>query len=432
MDTSNATNPKNPYAFSLNMYIVEAALAYLISIITSGTYLAKLTTTLGISDSTTAILSAISSLAGVFQLIAIPIAYRSSSKRVVIPLLLINQLLYSLLYLIPFSGIESSVLSVIFFVCILLSVIFAQISSPLTYYWFMSLCEPIMHGSYTAKVQIFSHISGIIFSFIASLLLDHFEEANNLDGIFIIFAVMIFFLSILHLLTLLFSKEKPRETKNIPRIQDSIVALLKNKKYLHYLLVCSLYSMSLNISNPFFGTYQIKELGLSMLQVYALSVINSLSAIVFLPIFGNYARRNGLIKSMCIGFPLCAVSFLIISFTIPSNGFICFAIFYCIYTLGSAALTVGMEPTVLELVGENEKTAAIAFKAAVVGLLAFFTTVSITPLMNYIQDSGNKIFGIHIYAQQLFGAMSFFVMLLATVLFYGFSKNHHSDRVMLH
>ena len=57
---------RSPYAFSEKMYVLQCALAYFISIITTGAYLAKLTTTIGISDGMTAILSNIGSLACLF------------------------------------------------------------------------------------------------------------------------------------------------------------------------------------------------------------------------------------------------------------------------------------------------------------------------------------------------------------------------------
>ena len=66
---------KDPYAFSAKLYFPKCAFAYLISIITTGAYLAKLTTTIGISDGMTAILSSIGNLACFFQFAAIPLSH---------------------------------------------------------------------------------------------------------------------------------------------------------------------------------------------------------------------------------------------------------------------------------------------------------------------------------------------------------------------
>ena len=54
---------------------------YLISILISGAYLAKLTTTIGITDGMTAVLSSIASLAAMFQAVSIFLVHKTPEKR---------------------------------------------------------------------------------------------------------------------------------------------------------------------------------------------------------------------------------------------------------------------------------------------------------------------------------------------------------------
>ena len=81
------------------MYIIEAGLEYLISILVADMYLASLTKELGISDSVTGILSSIISLGCLFQLVA-TLLHRGSAKTQVVALSIINQLLFMFLYVI--------------------------------------------------------------------------------------------------------------------------------------------------------------------------------------------------------------------------------------------------------------------------------------------------------------------------------------------
>ena len=53
------------------LYILEAALEYLLSILVSGSFLATLTKELGMSDSLTGILSSVISLGCLFQLMSV-------------------------------------------------------------------------------------------------------------------------------------------------------------------------------------------------------------------------------------------------------------------------------------------------------------------------------------------------------------------------
>ena len=70
--------PKDVYKFSRLMYILEAAFEYFISLLVTGTYLAKITSSLGISDSLTGILTAFVSLGCGFQIIALFLAHKKS------------------------------------------------------------------------------------------------------------------------------------------------------------------------------------------------------------------------------------------------------------------------------------------------------------------------------------------------------------------
>ena len=229
-------NAKDPYAINRPMYVLHAALAYFITLITTGTYLAKLTTTIGISDEMTAVLSAVTSLAGVFQLLSIPLASRVRAKKIVVPLQLLYQLLYAALYLIPFLGLSGGANSAVFFVCIFLSLVLQQVGAPLKYNWFMGLVPSGERPAFQSVVQIFSHISGLGFTFTASWLIDRFEKSGNLKGMFITFSSVIFVISLLNMLTLIASREKVAE-KREKRSLSAFSGILRNRLFILYLLM---------------------------------------------------------------------------------------------------------------------------------------------------------------------------------------------------
>lgn len=102
------------------MYMIKAALEYLISILVATTFLATLTTELGISDILTGILSSIISLGCVFQLLSL-FFRRSSEKRFVIILSILNQCLFMFLYVIPLFSLNKTTKTMLFVVAILLA-----------------------------------------------------------------------------------------------------------------------------------------------------------------------------------------------------------------------------------------------------------------------------------------------------------------------
>ena len=54
----------------------------------------------------------------------------------------------------------------------------------------------------------------------------------------------------------------------------------------------------------------------------------------------------------------------------------------------------------------------ISVKQTLYGLSGFGITVAMTPLVNHIQASGNMLFGLNIYAQQVLSAISFIMTIL--------------------
>lgn len=83
------------------MFILEAALEYFFTIMISGAYLANLTAAIGMSDALTGILSSIVALGSAFQLSALLLANRLPVKRWVTGLHILDQLSFTVLYLVP-------------------------------------------------------------------------------------------------------------------------------------------------------------------------------------------------------------------------------------------------------------------------------------------------------------------------------------------
>lgn len=420
--------PKSEYAFSKNMYILHAALGYFITLITTGTYLAKLTTTIGISDGMTAVLGAVTSLAGVFQLLSVPLASRRRAKGTVVPMVLGNELLHGFLYLIPFLNLPGGGSSAVFFVCIFLSLVLQQVSSPLKYNWFMSLVPSRERPAFQSAVQIFSHITGLAFTFTASWLIDYFEKINNQNAMFLTFSVAIMIISLLNMLTLLASDEKEREPTVRQNPLSAFAPLVRNRGFRLYILMYLCNSVGTNISGPFLGTYQIKELGLSMMRISVFNATTVVVSVVFLAIFAHISRKKGMKGLMIAGFITKAVSYLMVSLAAPGRGFVFFILYYAIQAIGTAAISIGIDTMVLDIVPESQRVSAMATRSVIIGPIAFLTTIVMTPFLTFVQGRGNMMFGRTVYAQQIMGVMSFVVILGAALVYYIFVKRQENER----
>jgi hypothetical protein len=81
---------------------------------------------------------------------------------------------------------------------------------------------------------------------------------------------------------------------------------------------------------------------------------------------------------------------------------------------------------IFDYVPIEKRADSLAIAQAIAGLAGFLTTLCFSPLVFYIQNSGNSIFGLTVYAQQIVSIIALAFTILA--IFYTkrmFIKNTH-------
>jgi Na+/melibiose symporter-like transporter len=397
-------------------YWIESAFEWLITILCSGAFLAKLTGAVGISDSTTAILTSIISFASLAQFASIYISHKAPVKRFVIPITLVSNLLMSALFLLPLVSTGGSV-TVIFFIVFLVARFLISGVTAVKTTWFFNLVPEDKKGMFVAITHITSLVAGMIFSLIAGRIVDEFEARGNLNGAFITLSICILIFSVINFLSLVLSKEKETSWKEEgkEKLGDSLRELFKNKNYRGLCLVQLLNSVGCSIAMPFFGTYQINELGFSITYVTVISLIYQLTKLFSVAIFGKLSSRLSNKKILLIAFPLYSLSYFVMSFTAPQNGRVLYVAFVVILYVGVGALSVADTNMLLSVVPRGQQTAALSFNAIISGITCFATTVAISPLLDFIQSHGNRLFGITVYAQQILSLAACIIYLVTAI-----------------
>ncbi len=394
---------KDPVKRTQVMYILEAGLEYLISILVAGAYLAKMTASIGISDEITGILSSVIALGHLFQLGSIFIRPRRAKGFVVI-LSVINQLLFMALYLIPGITLPREIKTVIFVVAILSAYVLYNLAHPKKINWLMSMVDDKIRGRFTSIKEIISLVMGIVFTMVMGSVIDHFEAKGELQTAFIIGAVTILVITVLHTLTMLFSAEK--EMPVAPVRKGNIFRIFKDTTILKIALIFALYYASTHSSVPFYGTYQTKELGFSMFFISLLGFLGSGVRIAFSFFWGNFAdkRSFSVMLRLCMAF--LAVGYLVNVFATPANG----KLFFTLYTILNGIAMAGCNSALINLVYDyvevERRADAIAVTQAVSGVVGFLTTLAVSPLISMIQKQGSFL-GMNVYAQQVASFIAF-------------------------
>ena len=410
------------------LYIIEAALEYFVSLAVSGAYLAYLTTAIGMSDALTGVLTSFVSLGCGFQILAVFL--RGDTKRNVIALHLINETAFTLLYVTPFFPISQTAKTVIFTVLLLIGFGLNNVANPSKTDWYMQSVDPSKRGVYTANKEIVSLISGMAFSLGLGYVIDEFKAAGEMNGAFITIAVVLGTIMILHSLTIIFSRRTYTGTmtgeatcnenndtytenndvtteestekgvkKETGRVGFGVV--LRDKNLLKVVLLIVLWRVVQYSTVPFYGTYQIKELGFSMVFVSVLAMVHSVVRVFFERPIGRIADKKGFAFSLnvCYIAEICALA--VATFMRPENGAVTYTIYYVLFAICSAGISSGELNLVYDYVKPGERVAALAIKATAAGVAGFLTTLALSPLVSYIQANGLVLFGANIYAQQV-------------------------------
>ena len=394
------------YKKSRVMYIIEAALEYFIGLLVAGAYLARLTSSIGIPDHITGILSSITSLGCTFQLIAILWASKRKVKKTVILLHSLNHLLFTLIYVVPFFDLTTEQKTIIFLVFLLGGSMFRNMVTPLKLNWFMSMVDDNKRGRFTANKEIISLVGGIVFTFIMGNMSDRLEEAGKIMESFIVCGITLFVLTLLHIYTMVASREKEVEAKDRLPLKQMLKSLTTDMSFLKIVMVSVLWSMATHFSTPFNGTYSIKELGLSMTMISIVTAIQSTSRALFSRPLGKYADKYTFAKMLNICFIVELFAFALNIFTIPENGKLLYTAFHVLYAVGLAGINSGGMNLIYERVPKEMRVCALAFKNTLAGLVSFITTLFASRLVKRIQENGNKFFGMDLYAQQVMSAIT--------------------------
>ena len=173
----------------------------------------------------------------------------------------LNQLLFAALYLVPFFRILQGVRTALFVSLMLLGHIILNATLAPRTTWYMSFVDNDKRGIFTARKEAVSLVSGILFQFCMSAVIDHFEAEGNIRAALVACTLVILVLSVGHTLSLLFTKDR-----DVPESKHTLLQELKttvaDRKIRSLLVLSILWAICHSVSIPFYGTYTIPHSGI--------------------------------------------------------------------------------------------------------------------------------------------------------------------------
>ena len=398
-----------------HLYIAEATLEYLISILMAGSYLATLTKELGFSDSLTGILSSVVSLGCLFQLLSIFLR-RRTVKTFVVTMSVINQLLFLLLYAVPLFPLTGKAKTIIFIVFIFTAYLLYYFAHPKKMNWFMSLVDDSYRGRFTANKEIVSLIAGMLFSYGMGALIDHYTALGQTRTAFLLSALVIFVLMVLHTASMIFTPEIPLQETSKKNLGDSIRQVAQNKNIRRISLIFILYYIAKDVSVPFYGVYQISELGLGLGLVSLLTMVGSVTRILVSRRWGRYADKTSFLCMLEKCLAVLILSHVCMVFAVPANGIVMVVLYNIFHGIAWGGINSAMTNLVFDHVDADKRADSLAICQATSGVAGFLATLAISPLVSHIQNNGNRFLVLPLYAQQVISVLSVLLLLVTLVV----------------
>lgn len=399
--------------YSRTAYIFQYLTEYLVTLLFSDAFLAKLMTSMGIDDATIGILSSMLNLTILIQLAVIPLMARVRSyKRIVVLFDTLSVFLYFIIYLLPFLPASRPVLTVLTFLFMTAAPLCKYFCNSMYISLVYSYVDPKKRGRFSSLNCMVALVGGIVLSLAAAAVIDRYEAAGNLKGAFLIIAAFLLLSVIVDLILLLLIRDNTAVIPSVSAAKDrgAVRELFRNSSYRLLLLFECIESFALYITVGFLGTYKTGELMYSVWTIQLITSLGKLGRTVFSMPFGSYSDRHSAVDGYILGMTVIFFGFLCLVFTSPALRWLIIPEIL----LHNIGLCGGINQTnmVYDYVPEPHVSEALALRSALTGVVAFVAALAGSAILRAVQNRGNLLFGMTVYGQQLLAVISCVLLLL--------------------
>ena len=313
----------------------------------------------------------------------------------------------------PPSWVFPTVWAVLFALTIMLAYLLMNIAAPKKTSWMMSMVDDRKRGVFTAYKEMFSLILGMSFSFGLGAMFDWLEGMGRLRTAFGLTAAAASVCMLVAVLCQVFMVEKPLPQTARKPLGQIVKGLWQHRSLRSVAGVYILYFITLNISTPFFGTYQLNELGFSLKLISGFGILSSVARLLVSPYWGRYADKRSFAAMLEKCFLVLCMAFLCAALASPGNGKFFFALYYVFNGIAMGGINSGVFNLVFDCTAVEERADALAICQTISGLTGFLVTLGMSTVVSALQRGGSQLFGMTVYAQQLLAAASMVATLAA-------------------
>ncbi len=404
------------YKRSRIAYRAQTTFEYFIMLLVSDAFLAKLLSNLGVSDSLIGIITSFVSLAFIFQLFSLLLVkLKTSTKKIVMICDTTSLIFFALIYFVPFLPFSVEIKKTVVVVSIMMAYAIKYLIASMLLKWANSFVDPTLRAIYSAKNEIITLASGIVFTIVYGYIVDKYESLGNINGAFLFISGSILAISIINFICLkLIKSQRPKDEENTSSIslKQVIKVTFIKKSFRNVIIMESIQKFAVYFTVGFMGIYKTKDLLMSVFLIQLINIVASIARMTLSIPFAKYSDKRSFAKGMELGLFFAALSFLVNVFTTPERWYLVIP-FTLLYNISSAGTNSNSFNMAYSYVPLDCITQAISIKNSVSGICGFIASILGGVVLDFVQKNGDSIFGIAIRGQQVLSAVSFILILIA-------------------
>lgn len=419
--TANVDFACPEYKRSRAAYAAQATIEYLVSLLITDAFLAKLLLYLGIDDAMIGIISSVISFAFLVQLLSIPLMkHVRHIKRTVMIFDSLSVIVYTMTYILPFLHIGKQLCTVLVFGCIVGGAFMKYMVFTVLFGWANSFVHPARRGGFTAVKEMVSLGSGILFSLSVGAVVDRFEAADNMRGGFIFIAIVMAVLTAGDMASILLIKDREQEAtaSGQKSLREVALATFGSKPFRCLLVTQCLYSIASYMITGFLGTFKTVELAYTVGTIQVFNTLGCLARFGLSRPMGRYSDKTSFARGYSVGLIGIAVSFICCALASPDCRWM-IIVFTVLYNAAMSATVGNTFNMTFSYVPVDCIAQAQAIKSSISGVLGFFASLAGSAILRNVQGNGNMLFGIHVYGQQVLALVACAITVL-NILFVQF------------
>lgn len=407
------------YRRSRVSYLIECAFEYFVSLLLTDAFLTKLLHSIGFDDAACGLIASVISLAFLFQLAAVfLVRHITNTKRTAVIIHTAAQLLFGVLYLIPFLPAAAGVKRGLTILYLLAAYFGNYLVTVVIYRWANGFVNPDHRARYSAVKEMCSLLSGIAVTLLLGTAIDRYEAAGEIEKGFLFAAAAVLVFVIGDFICLLGIRNEVKDstqTDTRPAMREVLSATLGNPRFRRVIVLFTLFEMSRYALIGFLGTFKWQDLMYDVGMIQIINMAGSLLRAAISPAYGRFSDKHSYIKGIELACVLLIAADVCIMFTTRETRWLIWG-----YTVLSCFASAGHGQNFLNItysyVDKRYFAEATAIKNSIGGLCGFLCAIASGRLLAFIQANGNTLFGFHVLGQQVQAAIS--LLLMAAALLY--------------